>query len=744
MKLTGPYLTILLVLSIISAPAFAQRKIKVDYKTIARDLTKDAVTNEEKAKAIFEHLCQTIAYDVEGKISTPEECYTYKKGICQAYAELFAELCKAVKVKTVYVSGVTKSVFYNAQLAVSNSTHGYLIVEGDNKEHFFVDPTWGAGVVDNGTFIKRPDMAWFKVDPEWMIFSHLPLNEKQQMLAKPLTEAEFLSMPDLHPRYKSFGFDGKEILAGFRDKSITSMPDVSNHPAHIGVMKIARVPLTKTLEVGQTYSFTIHKIKDKKYALVHNNTIYTDWEEEGDRLTMSYTPNAAGRLYLACQDLGEDNYYEVLSYLVPAPAKDVLDKLIAIDPYYSPEIQQMPNYHARLKALGFNGRKILDGIQAGQLKSLPQSFSHRFTGIKVVDVPCAGNLQVGTEYRFLFELPGHLESALVVNDEFDEDWSTVGETMRERIFTPQQSGTVTVNIRRKGEEKYYGILRYTIDEPSEEQWGILARDNPYLDKELRNLKGFTPHLQTLRVDGKELVRGMKDGSITELPEAEYHKQFPVKVVEVPLNGLLMHGTAYTFSLVLPGAGVPTLEFNGSSYKRNWNKNDGVWEITFTPDTEGLLKIGIVDQDSQMVYNTLLYNVVKPFKTRAMVLSECFAFLVKQKDLVIATVGEDGLPKLSRVQLLKHGEEMLYFAISPGQDMYWQLRARPQTELMGILANECMRISGSVSFDVDERLAQDIHKEYETMKKPLGDFDKLKFFMVKIGEAEYTVTDAAAK
>ncbi|MDL2213670.1 pyridoxamine 5'-phosphate oxidase family protein [Bacteroides sp. OttesenSCG-928-N06] len=742
MKSIHILLILLLTVSLSSPQVFAQKKIKVDYKTIAREITEGAVTNEEKAKAIYQHLCETIEYDVEMKIATPEECYTYKKGICQAYALLFTELCKAVKVKCIYVSGVTKDTSYNMEQVATNTTHGYLLVEGDNKDYFYVDPTWGAGVINDGAFVRKVNMSWFKVEPEWMIFSHYPQDPKNQLLNEKLTMEEFLAMPDLRPHLKYYGFDGKKLLKGFKEKTITSMPEVSNHSSHINMLTIEEVPLTHTLEVGVPYNFTVRKKKDVKYALVHNDNIITDWNETDENVSKVYTPDAPGRLYVAFQNLGDEAYYEVISYLIPSPTPEKLNELIAKDPYFSPQLQALPNYTPKMKEMGFDGAKILEGIQSKEVTGLPKTFSNKFTGYRIIDFPCNGNLKVGTEYRFMIDAPKHFEMALFYNNEYHADWNSVGSSMSEIRFTPRESGAVTINIRRKGEERFYAILGYDIDEPSEEEWAILASEDPYYSRELRGLKGYSADLQSLRFDGKEILRGIREGTITEFPENKFHHECVVRVLEVPLNRFLMRDSTYVFSLVIPGGETPALTFNGNSYRENWMKTDGIWEITFTPKEEGELNISVENKDKGLYYSTLKYDVIKPFKTKKMIISECLSFLSRQNNVLLAAVGEDGLPKMTRMQVLKYTAEELYFAISAGEELYWQLKSKPRVELMGMHENESIRINGDASFTVPNDICSAIYEENEVLKSTVDDYKKLKFFTVKIENAEYNKEETA--
>jgi|GEM_PF-360149 Uncharacterized protein involved in cytokinesis, contains TGc (transglutaminase/protease-like) domain len=730
----------LLILCFNLSGVYAQKKYKPDYKAIARELVGEATTNEEKAKAIYQHLCSTIAYDVDLKIFTPEECYAEKKGTCQAYAQLFAELCKAVKVKCTYISCVTKDESYNKQLETSNTTHGYLMVEGDNKEIFFVDPTWGAGHVENGQFIrKKGDMSWFKVEPEWMIFSHFPADPKSQHLNKPLTKEEFLSMPALNPYLKYFGFDGKKLLEDFRAKTITSMPEVIYHPDNIDKFTIVDVPLKEALNIGETYKFTIKKKNDINYVLVHNKNSFNNWVEEGDNLTMSYIPDAPGRVFIGFQNAvqSEKGIYELLSYQVPTPSPEKYKELVEIDPYYSPVIQALPNFSLQVKQFSFNGKKIIEGAENKSITSLPKNYANKFSEFKIVDVPYNEHLKVGTEYRFMINIPQDLIPALIFNEDADEEWNTIGDTMREIVFTPDKSGTVSINLLRRGEERYTRILEYIVDEPTEKEWEVLIGTHPYLSKELRAFKGFKPDLQLLKVDGHLLINGIGNQSITELPTAQYYKDYPVRAINIPLDKTLMIDSTYTFSVVVPGKGTPILRLNNQNVSEPFIETGGVWEIQYTPTSQGELMVSIFDDQASQRCNILTYNVTEPFRTKKMLIEDCLKFLARQRNVIMAAIGQDdGLPKLHSLPVLKFTDEYLYFAISPGEEIYWQLEKRPHTELMKVDAEESMHIAGTVSFDVPQHVAKEIYDSSDELRMTVDDFSKLKYFSVKFDEIKH--------
>lgn len=450
-------------------------------------------------------------------------------------------------------------------------------------------------------------------------------------------------------------------------------------------------------------------------------------------------PDAPGRMYIAFQNTGENenNIYELINYQIPTPTPERYKELIARDPYFSPQIQSLPNYCSRIKEFGFDGNKILEGIENKQITSLPMTYAHKLSGFKIIDVPCNGHLKVGTDYRFMINLPQNLEVALIFNDEHFTNWTTIGDSMRELMFTPENSGTLTLNICQKGEDRYQTVLKYTIDEPTEKEWLLLIKQDPYYSKVLREFPGFSLDLKKFKFDAREMLKDISKGTISELVTVKHSDDYPVRVVNMPHNKMLVCDSTYVFHIVIPGKGKPAIKANNEFHSTSWQETEGVWEIQYTPIEKGELNIIIIDEENKVQHNAMTYSMVESLKTKRMIIDNCLAFLARQHNVVMATVGhEDGLPKAHQIPVLKFNDELLYFAVSPGRNLYWQLEKKPYVELMGINSTESIHIGGEVSFDVSDDVARSIYEENEMLRLMLDDYKKLKYFTVKIVTAKY--------
>lgn len=176
-----------------------------DITTLVASIVGSAVTIEEKAKALYDWICNNIAYDTTQQIFDAETCWRTKRGVCQAYCELFCHMAEAAGLVADIVTGKTKMP--NGDIA--SDKHAWVFVYTHAYEGLFVDPTWGAGVVSDGKFIKNNDNSmWFNVSPYWMAFSHYP-DQDYRTLDISITEAQFEALPYMLPSKDS---DGKDLF----------------------------------------------------------------------------------------------------------------------------------------------------------------------------------------------------------------------------------------------------------------------------------------------------------------------------------------------------------------------------------------------------------------------------------------------------------------------------------------------------------------------------------------------------
>lgn len=167
-------------------------KLRLDISTEATTIIGEANTIEEKARAIYNWICENIEYDTTKQIHDAETCYKTRRGVCQAYCELFCYLAEAVGLTVDVITGITKDADGN----VSEERHSWVFVYTHAYDGILIDPTWGAGTVNGVKYVKNDDNStWFNVSPYLMIFSHFPDLQDWTKLDITITEEQFRKLP---------------------------------------------------------------------------------------------------------------------------------------------------------------------------------------------------------------------------------------------------------------------------------------------------------------------------------------------------------------------------------------------------------------------------------------------------------------------------------------------------------------------------------------------------------------------
>ncbi|CAF1465487.1 unnamed protein product [Adineta ricciae] len=159
---------------------------------------------------IFYWIASNIQYDTVSYFTknyqdqTPEGVFRTRKGVCAGYANMYKYLCDHLKMPCEVVSGYSKGYGFDDQEgAPSEVNHAWNVVEIYNH-WYLVESTWGAGYLnDKKEFVQRLEAYYFLARPNEMIYHHLPRKEEErwQLLEKPISMAQYLSMPKLRPLY---------------------------------------------------------------------------------------------------------------------------------------------------------------------------------------------------------------------------------------------------------------------------------------------------------------------------------------------------------------------------------------------------------------------------------------------------------------------------------------------------------------------------------------------------------------
>lgn len=160
---------------------------------IANHIEKNFTKNDDKLRAAFYWVANTISYDVENmlnqKSQTSEEkiatVLRTKKGVCMHYAELFKDIAGKLGIEIILIEGYTKT---NGKVAPLS--HVWCASKIDGIWYLY-DPTWGAGYVNDNKYTKKLNNKYYKAEPKSLISSHMPFDYLWQFSEYPITNQEF-------------------------------------------------------------------------------------------------------------------------------------------------------------------------------------------------------------------------------------------------------------------------------------------------------------------------------------------------------------------------------------------------------------------------------------------------------------------------------------------------------------------------------------------------------------------------
>lgn len=430
-----------------------------NFSEFAGKLTEGCNSDYEKIRAIYEWICANIDYDTTFSINTAVDCLKKRRGVCQAYCELFYQLAKAVGIRTEIINGISKD--YHGY--VSNNGHGWIFAYTRPDHGILLDPTWGAGTVDNGTFKRNENCwVWFNVEPEWMILSHYPKDESYQLVSHPLKVEEFAAMQPVNELWMEYGIDVSDIYKKLR-KNELSLPQF--YSAGEGKLQLKDFPQCPSLQIGETYTFRV-KMNSQLGPAIINNRIYchtSEWKNEGDSIySVQFMPRATGSLSLCIEDLAHNEWSSVLRYDIEPPTPQNWSKVEKRYPLSIPEVQSVKNLNADGWArFGVDGQKILQLIREQQITELPVLYNSKGQQITIVSVPMTSQLQAGTSYTFSFYPKAGIQWAMVNNGTWHRNWQVADNGLNTMELVPE-AGKLSLYMKMEEGKPYWSTIEYKV------------------------------------------------------------------------------------------------------------------------------------------------------------------------------------------------------------------------------------------------------------------------------------------
>lgn len=187
---------------------------------LARSITANYETEEEKIQAIYYWVTHNIAYDMKlfekmKKSKGDKKKYSAKeakekerkevsktlksrKGVCQQYSTVFQSLCEGVGIQCKFIGGYGKA---NPKKSGLGGKHAWNAVYLDGN-WYLVDATFSAGYVDEKKkFHYSFDPSYFFSDPDAFKLNHLPKQSKWQLTEDLIDKDTYKKAPGIGAGY---------------------------------------------------------------------------------------------------------------------------------------------------------------------------------------------------------------------------------------------------------------------------------------------------------------------------------------------------------------------------------------------------------------------------------------------------------------------------------------------------------------------------------------------------------------
>jgi len=173
------------------------------------ELINNSAKNDfEKVKKAHDVVALLVKYDAANfwAGTVPDQNYRNvlknRLAVCEGYSNTLKRFCDELKIPCEIVHGFGRGVGTSplAGDTPNDSNHAWNIVT-INGESYLIDCTWDSGFMDGKVAKQSYTTDWLFLKPEYFLYTHYPENAKQQLLATPLSAAQFSALPFFKPKF---------------------------------------------------------------------------------------------------------------------------------------------------------------------------------------------------------------------------------------------------------------------------------------------------------------------------------------------------------------------------------------------------------------------------------------------------------------------------------------------------------------------------------------------------------------
>lgn len=181
-------------------------------QSLVAQLCPRTYSETQKARAIYRWITANIGYDLDSirgprKSQEAEDVLRSRLGVCEGYARLFHAMAEEAGLEAVYIVGRGHQDARRHLPYPITIYHAWNAVKVAGRWRL-LDATWGAGYIRADRFVSEFEDFWFSTPPDQFIFTHLPEEDRWQLMMRPWSEARF----DRAPRLNKFYFTSRAQL----------------------------------------------------------------------------------------------------------------------------------------------------------------------------------------------------------------------------------------------------------------------------------------------------------------------------------------------------------------------------------------------------------------------------------------------------------------------------------------------------------------------------------------------------
>ena len=235
---------------------------------IASYINSHYYTDEKKVEAIYSWLTVNIKYDADSihyviLDEDNEQRVSYalrrKRGVCENFAAIFADLCNQCGIASWAVEGLTRQGG-----SLDRAPHVWCVALVNNEWGLY-DPTWDAGLF--GSRRLDPRYKYFKVPPAEFIQTHLPFDPIFQLLNYPVNYNDFVRGNTRQNGRKNY-FNYRDSLEAFKN-----MDRLAQYQSEVSRINNAQWPLSRVETKLKRIRFQMEVLNQDTDADLYNAAV---------------------------------------------------------------------------------------------------------------------------------------------------------------------------------------------------------------------------------------------------------------------------------------------------------------------------------------------------------------------------------------------------------------------------------------------------------------------------------------